>query len=203
MPNEITPYKKSAMVIKTERDLPKHISFEQYQTIYYSLEGTDQFLCGVLFETGARVSDVVSLRWNDIDTTHQKIDMFVDKRDINITIPISDPLNNDFKKILSWVKPSPEDFIFCSGERGPDSENGHLTRQGVGYKVKKWGDSIGIKLNPHMFRHGLAVHLLKQGVPIEVISARLGHSSTKTTMMYYLVITDEMQSWFLKDVPMR
>ena len=200
---ELSTYNKPSMAIKTEKDLPKHITFEQYKSIYYQLEGIDQFLCGVLFETGGRVSDVVNLRWNDVDTNSSKIDMFVDKRDINITIPISEPLNNDFKKILSWVKPSPEDFIFSTRKAGPSSGSGHLTRAGVGWKVKKWGVMIGVNLNPHMFRHGLAVHLLKQGVPIEVISARLGHSSTKTTIMYYLVITDEMQSWFLKDVPMR
>ena len=46
-------------------------------------------------------------------------------------------------------------------------------------------------------RHGLAIHLLNQNVPIPIISDRLGHSSVLTTMRYYLVITPEMQRQFV------
>jgi integrase/recombinase XerD len=51
-----------------------------------------------------------------------------------------------------------------------------------------------------MFRHGLAIHLLQNGVPIPVIAARLGHASIKTTMETYLVITPELQRKFVENV---
>ena len=51
-----------------------------------------------------------------------------------------------------------------------------------------------------MFRHGLAIYLLENNVPIPIISARLGHSSVLTTMRYYLVITPEVQRQFMQVV---
>ena len=109
---ELIEYNKSELTVRTERDLPNHIKFEQYQELYYMLDGSDQFLCGLLFETGGRVSDVISLRWCDIDVQKRQMKMFVDKRDINITLPISEALVNDFKNIMAWTKPNQNDFIF-------------------------------------------------------------------------------------------
>jgi integrase/recombinase XerD len=60
---------------------------------------------------------------------------------------------------------------------------------------------IGIdRLHPHMFRHGLAIHLLQNGVPIPVIAARVGHASIKTTIETYLLITPELQRKFVGNV---
>jgi len=55
-------------------------------------------------------------------------------------------------------------------------------------------------LHPHKFRHGLAIHMLNSGVPIPVISARLGHSTTAITQQMYLKITPELQREFMKRV---
>lgn len=204
MTNEMIEYNKSQIAVRTERDLPQHIKFEQYQDIYYKLEGNDQLLCSLLFETGGRINDVVSLRWSDIDFNKKVISMFVDKRDFNLTIPISDTLMNDLKNVFVWTKPDRNDFVFPSKPvKGYKSKSGHLTRVGAWKKMQKWGEMIGIKLHPHMFRHGLAIYLLSQGVNIKVIAARLGHANVFTTMNYYLVITPEIQRECLEGIPMR
>ena len=49
----------------------------------------------------------------------------------------------------------------------------------------------GIDFDPHWFRHGLATRLLRDGVPIEVVSKLLGHSSTTTTSAVYGHLTAE------------
>ena len=54
-----------------------------------------------------------------------------------------------------------------------------------------------MRSQPHMFRHGLSIHLLESNVPIPIISARLGHSNILTTPRYYLVITPEVQRQFV------
>ncbi|MDG6935168.1 MAG: site-specific integrase, partial [Nitrososphaerota archaeon] len=66
--------------------------------------------------------------------------------------------------------------------------------------VRAYGRETGIDVHPHMFRHGLAIHLLENNVPIPIISARLGHSNVLTTMRYYLVITPEVQRQFMQGV---
>ncbi len=63
--------------------------------------------------------------------------------------------------------------------------------------MREYGRDIDMDVHPHMFRQGLAIHLLNQNVPIPIISARLGHSSVLTTMRYYLVITPEVQRQFV------
>ena len=70
--------------------------------------------------------------------------------------------------------------------------------------VKQYAQETGIEdMHPHKFRHGLAIHLLQQGVPIPVISARLGHASVYVTMALYMKVTPEIQAEMVKHVKWR
>ena len=70
--------------------------------------------------------------------------------------------------------------------------------------VKQYANEAGIEdIHPHKFRHGLAIHLLQQGVPIPVISARLGHASVYVTMSLYMKVTPEIQAEMVKHVKWR
>jgi integrase/recombinase XerD len=70
--------------------------------------------------------------------------------------------------------------------------------------VKQYAEEAGIEdIHPHKFRHGLAIHLLQQGVPIPVISARLGHASVYVTMSLYMKVTPEIQAEMVKHVKWR
>ena len=68
--------------------------------------------------------------------------------------------------------------------------------------IQDYGKQIGIKVHPHMFRHGLAIHMLmmigRDAIPF--IAQRLGHRDIATTMRYYLVITPEMQRQALQGI---
>lgn len=196
--SQLVPYAKSQVQVKTELDLPGHLSFEDYKTIRYGLSGRDQLLCSLLWETGGRISDVLNLRWQDINMGTMTILMYIDKRDVTITIPVGQELISDIKNYKIYVKPNQDDFIFKS-----DSSLGRLTRQAVDKKVKKWGRPLNLRLHAHMWRHGLAIHLLSNGVNIKAIAARLGHSNVFTTMNSYLVITPEIQRQMIEHVPMR
>jgi integrase/recombinase XerD len=195
----IINYSKANIQVRTEQDLPPHITFDEFKKIYYSLSGKDQLLCGLMWETGGRISDVLNLRWKDIDFDTKIINMYVDKRDLWLNIPVSDMIISDLKNHYLIDKPEYTEFIFSSNK----SKTGHLTRYGARYKVKQWEQAIGRPLHPHMWRHGLAIHLLAHGVNIKVIAARLGHSSVFTTMNSYLVVTPELQRQMIEHVPMR
>jgi len=208
----ISPNQQS--LVKTERDLPPHITFEQFKTIYNGLAGNlhDQILCGLLWELGGRVNDIMNLRWRDIKIDAKIIRLFVDKIDDTITITFEEGLKSDLKNYMVFIKPSTDDFIFPS-----DSKTGHVSRIAAYEQVKRWGQKfLGMpftppgNLHPHMFRHGLAIYLLyNMNIPgnlesrLHMIAARLGHSNINVTMKYYLVITPGLQAWALKEVPMR
>jgi integrase len=97
----IIEYSKANIQIRTEMDLPMHITYEEFKKIYYSLSGKDQLLCGLMWETGGRISN---LKWADISLNKKLINMFVDKRDIFLNIPISDMITSDLKNQFVFDK---------------------------------------------------------------------------------------------------
>lgn len=123
-------------IVKTERDLPPHTTFEQFKIIYNGLAGNlhDQILCGLLWELGGRVNDIMSLRWRDIKIDAKIIKLFVDKIDTTITITFEEGLKSDLKNYMTFIKPQPDDFIFPS-----NSKTGHVSRNAAYEKVKRWG----------------------------------------------------------------
>jgi len=67
--------------------------------------------------------------------------------------------------------------------------------------IREYAESAGLKdIHPHKFRYGLAIHLLQQGVPIPVISARQGHASVYVTMSMHMKVTPEIQAEIVKHV---
>ena len=52
------------------------------------------------------------------------------------------------------------------------------------------------KVHPHAFRHGFAVHLVKQGVPMTVVADLLGHGSLETTKIYLKLTEREVRKMF-------
>jgi len=196
-----------SLEVKNENDLPKHITFEQFQKLYNELTGLTQIMWGLLWETGGRITAVLSTKWGDIDFNSKQLTLAVQKkkRAYTIKIPLSNAMINDLRNYQLHIKPGPENFIFeTSKYNRMESECGRLTRQGAWGQVKRWGVKyLNCSLHPHMLRHGLAIYLLAQGVPVAVIAARLGHSSVSITQNAYLVITPELQRQMTAHVPMR
>jgi len=78
-----------------------------------------------------------------------------------------------------------------------------MTRQNAWFRLGYYSKEMGIEIHPHMFRHGLALYLLSQNVPLPIISYRLGHKNTQTTAQHYLVVTPEIEKQFLQGVNFR
>ncbi len=206
--NAIIPFDITKNIqVKTENDLPKHITFEQFKRIYDNLSGLDQLLWCLLWETGGRITAVLSIRWLDFNIIAKELKLLVQKKKNHTTIkiPLSNAMINDLRNYMIYTKPDPGDYIFKTDSyKRMKSKVGRLTRQGAYYKVQRWGNEyLGITIHPHMLRHGLAIYLLAQGVPIPVISARLGHSNIFITQKSYFVITSEMQREMTAHVAMR
>lgn len=206
--NSIVPYDLGkSLQVKNENDLPKHITFEQFQKIYNELHGLDQIMWGMLWETGGRISAVLSTCWKDVDFNSKLLTLLVQKKKkvTTIKIPLSNAMMNDLRNYQSFVKPTPDDYLFSTSMYNRmQSQIGRLTRQGAWDKIRGWGIKyLGSKIHPHMLRHGLAIYLLSQNVPLVTIAARLGHSNVFITQSAYLVITPELQRQMTAHVPMR
>lgn len=193
--NNIVPFSGMQLMLKGLDTLPPHISIQQVNKIRTWIEAnekgqikdTDLLLVNVMFELGGRVADVCELRRRDIDLPGKLITLYMHKVDRNAKVTISSNLALQLS-------------LFMEKYKGRDPLLG-FSRQNAWQRIKKLGKAIGLpELHPHMFRHGMAIHLLNSGVVIPVISTRLGHANVMTTMQMYLKITPEIQRQHMQGV---
>jgi len=191
------------IVLKRLNELPPHITYQQfnqlldvvaekYKTRKYGKKTQywiqrDKLFLRLLWETGGRVSDVCNLTTSDIDIQAKVINLRVKKTKKTIVLPMT---AETMLEIVAYIRQyNIQGRLFSFG------------RIEAWKRIREYGKMIGIDgLHPHMFRHGLAIHLLQNGVPIPVIASRLGHASIKTTLETYLVITPELQRKFVENV---
>jgi len=115
--NSIIPFDMAkSLQVKNENDLPPHVTFEQFQKVYNNLSGLDQILWGLLWETGGRITAVLSLRWIDLDVNAKEIKLLVQKkkRHTTIRIPLSNAMLNDLRNYMIYIKPDASEYIFTT-----------------------------------------------------------------------------------------
>ncbi len=203
--SEILPYYQG-LKIRDLSELPPHINFQEYLRIieavgkvFESIPSTDDrifrqrrdiLFLTYLWETGGRVGDVCDILVSDIDMYTHNLNLRVRKRKKTIIVTLNDRLLFETSEYLRNFKIEGKLFDF--------------TRQYAWQQLKKYAEVAGVKgVHPHKFRHGLAIYLLEQKVPIPVISTRLGHSNVLITMQLYMKITPEIQRMFMENVKMR
>ncbi|WP_245561238.1 tyrosine-type recombinase/integrase [Desulfoscipio gibsoniae] len=145
---------------------------------------THSVIIYVLFLTGLRISEALSLKLKDIDLRKKIINVTRGKGRKKRIVPINKalyPVLKDYKKELKKGK---EDWLFPSKR----SVTGRMTPQNVRLFIKKYCRKAGIekaKMSPHVFRHGFATTLyMDKGVDLLRIATLLGHSNTRTTEIY-------------------
>ncbi|WP_145972661.1 tyrosine-type recombinase/integrase [Acetobacterium woodii] len=141
----------------------------------------------LLFATGIRVSELCSLKSDDINFINGFVRIY-GKGSKERIIPIS---NAD---VLSSVKNYMTAFlknIDCSGYFFVNRKNCRLSEQSVRFMIAHYAKKANITthITPHMFRHSFATLLLEEDVDIRYIQQILGHSSITTTQIYTHVST--------------
>ncbi|MEG6522895.1 tyrosine-type recombinase/integrase [Desulfotomaculum sp. 1211_IL3151] len=138
----------------------------------------------VLFLTGMRISEVLSLKCKDVDIINKIIYVREGKGNKNRTIPISKSLNQVLSDYFTRHGGSSDAIFFLSMR----SDSGQISPQCIRRIIKKYCHLAGVekaKLSPHVFRHGFATTLyMDKGVDLLRIATLLGHSSTRTTEIY-------------------
>ncbi|MEW6069884.1 MAG: site-specific integrase [Candidatus Thermoplasmatota archaeon] len=192
--------------LKKISELPPHISYEEFNLMLKAVDSfyaaknktkhrnfmrdRDKLFLSLLWETGGRVSDVCALSIKDFDFKNRILNLYMKKRRRVNKITLGDRCMYEVSEYLRNYHQ--EDKLF------------DISRIRAWKLIKRYAEIAGIEdVHPHKFRHGLAIYLLQQGVPIPVISARLGHSSVYITMQLYMKVTPEIQRRFLERVPMR
>lgn len=151
----------------------------------------DYALFALLFNTGARVQEVLNLQVRDVRLEPPcQVRLHGKGNKVRLcpiwpgTARLLRPLIN---RELSHSEENPAIAFVFRNQRG-----GRLTRYGVRYRLKKHlaasarlAPTLQDKqLHPHSLRHSTAIHLLKAGIDLATISQWLGHASVNTTMRY-------------------
>lgn len=148
-----------------------------------------------LYASGCRVSEVASLKLNDLDLEKGWL-RCVGKGDKQRLVPLGSQgiaaLNNyliQHRPRLVGKSPLARDFVFLNNRGRP------VGRNSIWILVKKYALEAGItsKVSPHTLRHSFATHLLAGGADLRVVQELLGHASIATTQIYTRVDISRLQ----------
>lgn len=149
----------------------------------------NQVLVKFLYFTGFRVSELVSVRWRDIDLRKQGAKITVmgkGRKTRSVMIP------KDLYLMLKEIIPGSDgDNLFRSQKEGP------LSIRQIQSIIKIESLRAGFEAHPHLFRHAHASHALKNGANLRLISQSLGHSSISTTEIYLHVDPEDSSGLYL------
>jgi len=142
----------------------------------------DYVLIRLLYETGARISEVLALRWPDFtaDVGGEALVTLFGKRSKTRTVRIGVEVWSLVQRLRG--NGPKDEHVFRTDWRGPHALcRVHFTRT-VAIIAKVAG--LDMKVSPHWFRHAHASHSLDGGCPIHVLQQNLGHSSILSTERY-------------------
>ncbi|WP_460322333.1 site-specific tyrosine recombinase [Paenibacillus sp. YSY-4.3] len=142
----------------------------------------DKAMLELLYATGIRVSELIALNVQDVDTAMKFVRCTGGKERI---IPMGSVTAKWLEKYLGESRhillgQSDAEVLF------PNARGDRLSRQGFWKIVKKYGREAGIEadITPHTLRHSFAVHLLEGGADVKSVQEMLGHADMVTVQMY-------------------
>ena len=161
----------------------------------------DRAILEVLFSTGLRVAELVSLNRNQIKIKDFNKDLEIDiigKGSKIRPVYVSPRAQKALKEYLDGRKDK-EKALFIN-YKGPKSASRRLTTRSVENIVRKYILKAGIPIpaTPHSLRHSFATDLLNQGVDLRLVQEFLGHKNIATTQIYTHITSKK-----LKDVHSR
>jgi integrase/recombinase XerD len=204
------------LVIPFKRARQRTIEYLEYEEIQHVLNAVDQStrdgrrdyaLLATLFNTGARVQEILDLRACDVQLTKPfQVRLFGKgrkERFCPLWPQTARLLRSFFKERL--LESHSEHSVFLNHRGEP------LTRFGVRYLLRKYQGLAevhvvglrGKRLHPHSLRHSTAVALLKAGVDLSTISQWLGHASPNTTNKYATIDLEMKREAIDKVKPIR
>jgi integrase/recombinase XerD len=152
----------------------------------------DKAMLEVLYATGLRVTELVSLRLDQL-SLQQGVVRVIGKGNKERLVPLGedavDWVSIFLKQGRGALLKSESDVIF------PSKRGVAMTRQTFWHRIKIYSQIANIQsdLSPHTLRHAFATHLLNNGADLRVVQMLLGHSDLSSTQIYTHVATERLQ----------
>ncbi len=189
-----------------EQKLPRFLTQEEMARLLEAPDTStdeglrDRALIELLYATGVRVSELVSLSKSSIDIDAGILHC-TGKGSKQRRVPVGRAAIGWLQKydaarrsLLAGAKDTNRLFIGLSGRP--------LTRQNVWAALKRYADKAGILgVTPHVLRHSFATHLLEHGADTRSVQAMLGHSDLATTQIYTHVTNERLRAVYHRHHP--
>ena len=161
------------------KPLPNYLTPEEIKRLFGKCKNL-KHLCilKILYGCGLRVSEVVALKIEDIDSSAMRLLVRFAKGKKDRVVPLPKSLLGDLRAYYRAFKP--KEYLF-EGQKG-----GQYAIKSVQEMTKKYAFAAQIKkkVTPHTLRHSYATHQLENGVNIRYLQELMGHNSMKTTEVY-------------------
>lgn len=181
--------------------LPKSLNEEQVMdllnvpNIFDPIELRDKAMLELLYATGLRVTELVSLTTENM-SLRQGVVRIIGKGDKERLVPMGEEAIYWIQEYFQQARP-----ILLNQQQSnvvfPSKRGTQMTRQTFWHRIKYYAQLAGIeseKLSPHVLRHAFATHLVNHGADLRVVQMLLGHSDLSTTQIYTHVAKARLKS---------
>ena len=191
---------------KKEKKLPRYFEYNELEALFdacdlsTSLGQRDRLILEMLYATGVRVGELVSIKVSDINQSSRTI-LILGKGNKERIVPYGEYCDEILKMYLKdgylSLNTKNSSYLFLN------YHGGQLTERGVRYLLEEIikRTSIQKNISPHMIRHSFATHLLNQGCDLMTVQKLLGHESIKATQIYTHVTTDRLRDVYRNSFP--
>lgn len=192
---------------KLEHRLPKVLTIEEVQMLLCQPNTTtllgmrDRTMLELLYATGMRVSELISLSTQDVNLEMGFL-RCIGKGSKERIVPIGcvaihylEQYINNVRNMMLNGKKIDTLFLNCQGNS--------MTRQGFWKIIKKYSHQAGInkRITPHTLRHSFATHLLENGADLRSVQEMLGHADISTTQIYTHITRNKIKEIYDKTHP--
>ena len=164
---------------KREQRLPEILYIQEIQLLFDKITNIKhKSIAVLLYSCGLRVSEIINLKTNNIDSKRMMIQVVQAKGNKDRYVPLSQSVLEMLRRYYRVYKPGV--FLFKGQLKDQYSAKSIQTF------LKYYAKLAGIKkhVHPHQLRHCFAVHHLEQGTDLRYIQEFLGHKNSKTTERY-------------------
>lgn len=192
---------------KLPRYLPASLTEAEVETLLSTpdinqpLGLRDRAMLEMLYATGLRVSELVSLKLTQINSD-MGIVRVMGKGSKERLVPLGEEALHWISDYIDKARPlllsnKVTDKLFVTTRRDA------MTRQAFWYLIKRHAAQAGIfkSLSPHTLRHAFATHLLNHGADLRVVQLLLGHADISTTQIYTHVARERLKQLYAKHHP--
>ena len=191
---------------KLEKKLPKFLNFEDLDKLLNAFDNNNyiglrnSLILEMLYSTGMRVSEIVSIKLKDISINNRSIKIVGKgnkERIVYFGTKCSNLIDNYLKYSYNKLNLNNLDYLFLSktGKKISDREIRTVVDEAASIA------NIKTKISPHVLRHTFATHMLSEGADLRSVQELLGHENLSTTQIYTHLTNEKIRNVYLNSHP--